>query len=138
MRFLQTSLRPTVAASFAFAVTFLVGGLGWALLFGPRLMDFAPPPEEIGHGGLPLLIRFDEDGHAASSTFRASLNGADVTERFLVARNGVEGTLFGFLEGENILELSVYGEGWFPRGVWIPETHRFTVRFRPRSDWNRG
>ena len=138
MKILHTSLRPTVVASFALAVTFLVGALGLGLLVGPRLMDFEPPPEDIGHGGLPLLVRFAPDGRVSSATFRVSLNGADVTERLFIAQNGAEGTLVGFLEGENVIELSIYGESWFPRGVWVPETRTFMVRFRPRADWNRG
>lgn len=94
--------------------------------------------ERIGAAGITLLVRFDASGRTASATFRATLNGADVTDQLTVAENGVHGTLHGLLEGENVLRLEVFGSGPWP-GRWLVEqTRELRVRFRPPLDWSRG
>jgi len=101
-------------------------------------VDTPIPGERIGAGGVTLLVRFDPAGGTAHATFRATLNGADVTDRLTVAENGAHGTLHGLLEGENILRLEVFGSGPWP-GRWLVEQSReLRLRFRPPMDWSRG
>lgn len=112
--------------------------MGWGLLAAPQLLEVRGLPSEVGAEGVLLSVRFDSAGRAASGTFRATLNGADVTDRLLVAGNGAEGSLHVLLEGENELIISVYGEGFWPRYVWIEERHVHRIHYRPPIGWNRG
>ena len=93
----------------ALAVT---AGLSVGLLHGPRLLVIHSPDVEsrVGLGGVELLVRFSP-GHAQVGTFRALLNGADVTEQLRVASNGAHGSLHGLLEGQNELRLEIFGVG---------------------------
>jgi hypothetical protein len=56
---------------------------------GPVLLEVVSPQpgEAIGLGGIELLVQFPPAG-AAAETFRALLNGADVTRLLTTGENG--------------------------------------------------
>ena len=112
----------------------VLGVVGW--LRAPRLLEVELPDQtEVGVAGIPILIRFDPQGHTAPSTFRALLNGADVTDQLEVAANGVHGRLHGLLDGDNRLEVAAFGRGWL--GWW--ESRRvMALRYRRPLDADRG
>lgn len=132
---------------FALLTTVLVSVaiLVWAVglgLRGPGLLSVeAPASLEVGVEGLSLLVRFAE-GRAASSTFVATLNGADVTPLLEVARNGAHGELHGLLDGSNQLRLRIFGTGLagpeVGPGLWFEEVQDLEVWYRPPLDWDRG
>lgn len=88
--------------------------------------------------GLELLVRFPEPARVEAATFEVRLNGADVTGRVQVADNGVHGRLQGFLDGENRLEIAVFGRPWWAPGVWVEQRRRLRLTYRSPTDWNRG
>lgn len=114
-------------------------GLGAFLLLGPVLLEVRTPENDqrVGLEGIEVFLRFDAE-RARSATFRAMLNGADVTDELDVARNGAHGSLHGLLHGDNELRLQVFGEGYWPPGLLIEETRSYHVRFRPPLDLDRG
>lgn len=65
----------------------------------------------VGIEGVEVLVRFLPPARVEASTFRALLNGADVTERFERAANGAHGRLHGLLEGDNELRIEVFRAG---------------------------
>ena len=86
-----------------------------AFFVGPRLLDVqAPEPGGWRQvGGVRVLVRFPSEERVAPETFRCLLNGRDVTEQLTVGVNGVAGTVAPLLEGENTLELEIFGRGWW-------------------------
>lgn len=84
---------------------------------GPVLLEvLAPAPGlRVGLGGFEVLVRF-RDEVAVADTFRALLNGADVTEQLTNAANGSHGRLVDLLPGDNCLRLMISG-----RIPWAPE-----------------
>jgi len=129
---------------------------GW-LVSARGLMEVQVPGEgdgTVGAGGLELLVRFPEPARVESSTFRALLNGADVTGELEVAANGAHGRLHGFLDGPNELRVAVFGRPWWaawaaetPLEPWLPlgarellveASQRIPLRYRGPTDWDRG
>jgi hypothetical protein len=106
----------------------------------PALLRVETPAEgaTVGVGGIELLVRFDAPDRIEPATFRARLNGADVTDRLLVAGNGVHGVLPTLLDGPNRLELSVFGRPWWSPGPLVEARRSLEVRFRRPTDWDRG
>jgi hypothetical protein len=106
----------------------------------PALLRVETPAdgETVGVGGVELLVRFDAPERVEASTFRARLNGADVTEGLLVAGNGAHGRLHTLLAGPNELEVSVFGRPWWSPGPLVEARRRLEIRFRPPTDWDRG
>ncbi len=102
------------------------------LLHGPVLLDVRSPQgdETVGLEGVEVWVLFNAD-RARSRTFRALLNGADVTRELDVAKNGAIGSLHTLLEGENELRLEVRGEALWPRDLLVQETRTFRILFRP-------
>ncbi|MBW2393606.1 MAG: hypothetical protein JRG95_05005 [Deltaproteobacteria bacterium] len=117
----------------------LAAGLAGLLMLGPALLDVQTPvaDAQVGIEGVEVFVRFDVV-RARAATFRALLNGADVTDELEVAQNGVHGSLHGLLHGDNELRLEIYGEGYWPPGLLLEETRTYHIRFRPRLDFNRG
>lgn len=121
--------------------TILIAAIGLGVR-GPGLLAVeAPERLDVGVEGLSLLVRFAE-GRAASSTFRATLNGADVTPLLEVARNGAHGELHGLLDGRNRLRLRIFGTGLAGPGfgpeLWFEEVRELEVWYRRPVDWDRG
>ncbi len=140
------STRPSLRPSRPFAA--LVGGLllagavglglAWAgALRGPSLLEVESPAgdETVGLGGVEVLVRFDG---AEPATFRALLNGADVTAQLETAANGAHGRLYGLLEGDNRLRLEVFGAPAWGGGWLLEDAREIHIRFRPPLGLDRG
>ena len=112
---------------------------------GPsRLVRFAGPllrvenpsvslPSEdtsVPMGGVPLLVRFPENGRVLPDTFRCLLNGQDVTHQLTIGVNGVAGTVFPLREGENQVRLEVFGKSLWGRRYY-QDFIEFPIRARP-------
>ncbi|MCP3985949.1 MAG: hypothetical protein GY723_16325 [bacterium] len=117
----------------------VVVGLGLFLLRGPNLLDVRAPERgpRVGIEGVEILVRFDPE-RARAASFRALLNGADVTQELDLAQNGAHGSLHGLLHGDNELRLQIFGEGYWPHGLLLEETRTYHIQFRPRLDFDRG
>lgn len=136
------------------------GGLAGAWLASPwGLLQVEMPAAgaTVGVGGVEVLVRFPEPARVEASTFRALLNGADVTGQLDVAANGAHGRLHGLLDGGNELRVAVFGRPWWagwvaatplrtwvagakvaPRGVLVEASRRIPLRYRRSPDWDRG
>ena len=94
------------------------GGLARLSRFAGPLMRLESPqrPAEgeagplVPMGGIPVLVRFPENGRAQPDTFRCLLNGNDVTHLLTVGSNGVAGTVYPLREGRNRLRFEVFGK----------------------------
>ena len=106
---------------------------------GPVLLRVLSPAPgaEIGLGGFELLIRFDPE-RALSETFRARLNGADVTDLLTTGENGSFGRLVGLLPGENVLRLEISGRVPCASDRRFEQAHELRVRMRVRIELDRG
>jgi hypothetical protein len=124
----------------AIGVGLVVGTLGAAwLVKGPVLLRVQAPTSDqtVGVEGVQVLVRFDL-ARTRPPTFRALLNGADVTRELEVADNGAHGSLHGLLEGDNELRFEIYGTGYWPDDLVVLETRSFRIRFRPPLQHHRG
>ena len=129
----SSGLRSRWALVAAVAVGLIAGsGLTVLLLHGPVLLDVRSPSghQTVGLEGVEVWVLF-APGRTRSSTFRAFLNGADVTSELDVAENGAIGSLYGLLDGENELRLEVLGEALWPRELLVQEARTFRILFRP-------
>jgi hypothetical protein len=106
---------------------------------GPALIEVSSPSPgaEIGLGGFELLVRFPSE-RAASETFRARLNGADVTDLLTTGENGSFGRLVGLLPGENVLRLEVFGRVPGSERLWFEQVREIRVRMSQPIDLDRG
>lgn len=106
---------------------------------GPVLIEVASPAPgaEIGMGGFELLVRFPSE-RVAAETFRARLNGADVTDLLTTGANGSFGRLVGLLPGENVLRLEVFGRAPVSDRLWFEQVHEIRVHMRERFELDRG
>ena len=114
----------------------LLGVLGFRGA-GPLQLEPSLSELRVGTAGVRLAVTFPE-GSVEPATFRARLNGADVTALLTVAGNGVSGRLHGLLEGENVLELSGFARGPWRRQALLLFERRVRVLYRPRLDASRG
>ena len=109
----------------------LILGLGTVVILEQRSkMEVVTPLDgaELAFGVIPVLVRFPPQKQALPETFRASLNGQDVTEDFAaVATNGAGGRLYLLEDGENQLRLEVVGHAWWSSEVLVEEVK--SVRF---------
>ncbi len=114
-------------------------GVALGLVHGPALLDVRKPlgGGPVGVEGVEVLVGF-LPGHAEAATFRATLNGADVTDELELAANGAHGSLHGLLDGENWLELAVFGHGWWPEDLLVEERHRIRILYRSPIRANQG
>jgi hypothetical protein len=106
---------------------------------GPTLIEvLAPRPgAQVGLGGIELLVRFPTEV-ALGETFRALLNGADVTELLTTGENGCQGRLVDLLPGENRLRLEIFGRlPWAPQRLF-EQSRELRIRMRPPLELDRG
>jgi hypothetical protein len=96
------------------------------------------PGAVVGLEGVEVLVRFRPGEATAPETFRALLNGADVTDLFQTGENGAYGRLHALLEGENVLRIEVFGRAPWRRGRWFEQAREVHVRLRPPLDASRG
>jgi hypothetical protein len=106
---------------------------------GPVLMEVVSPQpgEAIGLEGIELLVQFPRAG-AASETFRALLNGADVTDLLTTGENGCYGRLLGLLPGDNRLRLEVFGRVPWSDDQLFEQSREVRVRMRPPQNLDQG
>ena len=88
-------------------------------------------------GGVRVLVRFSDEDRVAPETFRCLLNGRDVTDQLTVGANGVAGSVAPLLEGQNTLELQVFGRGWWG-GRYYQDGARIRLDARPPIGLDRG
>jgi hypothetical protein len=93
--------------------------------------------DAIGLDGIELLVQFPGAG-AASETFRALLNGADVTDLLTTGENGCYGQLFGLLPGDNLLRLEVFGRVPWSDDQLFEQSREVRVRMRPPQNLDQG
>ena len=127
-------------------------GLGLAALVlapslppaGPVLIEVvAPDPgARVGIDGIELFVRFPGSNPlgdlALSETFRALLNGADVTGSLTTGENGAYGRISGLLEGDNVLRLEIFGRTPWRPGSFFEQAREVHLRMRPPADLDRG
>jgi hypothetical protein len=107
---------------------------------GPVALEVVAPAagDTVGLAGIEVLVRFPLGERIVPETFRALLNGADVTDSLAVGANGAWGRLHGLLEGENVLRLEVFGRTpWRPDSLF-EQSREVVVRMRPPLDLDRG
>ncbi len=124
-----------LAALAALAVGSLLGSSA-----APSLLWVQKPPEgaRIGVEGVEILVRFPQQDRVAPETFRALVNGADVTSQLQTGSTGASGRVAGLLEGENLLRFEVHGNrgGW--PGLFVPEAREVRVLVRLPQGLDRG
>ena len=137
---LPSGVRRAALAAAALAAATAAGVLAARVVATPPLLRVETPPVDavVGVGGLELLVRFEAPERVEVESFRAVLNGADVTGRLEVAANGAHGVLHGLLDGPNRLVLSVRGYPWGSHGPRVESQRRREVRFRRPAAWDRG
>ena len=100
----------------------------WMYPLGPSLVEVASPSSDLRstNEAVEVLLRFPLSERTHPETLRVLVNGADVTGGFDVASNGAIGDVVLLVDGENRLEVSVFGRAWWggPRLV----EHRVEVR----------
>jgi hypothetical protein len=74
----------------------------------PRTQD-----EPLRSGSVELFVGFASGERVAWDTFRALLNGRDVTAELTLGRNGAHGKLVGLIEGRNQLRIQIFGRSWW-------------------------
>jgi hypothetical protein len=111
----------------------------WVAAAGPRLLvvEAPVPGQRVGIDGAEVFVRLDLD-HAESATLRATLNGADVTPALAIGENGAHGRLHGLVDGPNVLELSVFGRGFWPLPLLLEERERVEFAHRRPLDLDQG
>ena len=106
---------------------------------GPVLLEVLSPlpGAAIGLDGVEVLVQFPQ-AVAASETFRALLNGADVTELLTTGENGCYGKLLGLLPGDNVLRLEVFGRVPWSSDQLFEQSREVRVRMRPPQNLDQG
>src|SRR5262245_28603372 len=108
------------------------------LFIGAPLFEVRLPgrPGQPPHSGeVEVFVGFAPGGRVAWDTFRALLNGHDVTGQLTLGRNGAHGKLLGLTEGENQLRLQIFGRSWWG-GQYVEDEQllRLPVTGRPDLD----
>ncbi len=105
----------------------LVAGIGLAadpelrhaalrrLLFGGPLIELRSPlaGSRLAPGGIYVAAGFPLPDRSLAETLRVELNGRPVTAELSRGRSGVLGSVRGGVEGENRLEVSIFGRVWW-------------------------
>ena len=106
---------------------------------GPVLLEVVSPRPgaTIGLDGIEVLVQFPQVD-AASETFRALLNGADVTDLLTTGENGCYGRLLGLLPGDNVLRLEVFGRVPWSSDQLFEQSREVRVRMRPPQNLDQG
>ncbi len=141
LRLDRSRLRRFRIAPWLAGVLLLTWAFGGPLLppEGPSLLSVEAPlaGATVGPEGLEVLVRF-APGRAASETFRALLNGAEVTDDLTTGENGAWGRLYGLLDGENVLRVEVFGRVWTAGDRLVEQAREVRVRARRPLDLHRG
>jgi hypothetical protein len=128
-------------ARLATAVLGLAAIAAWPSLppNGPVLLEVLSPAAgaTVDLRGIEVLVRFASED-AAPETFRALLNGADVSEQLTTGENGSYGKLLELLPGENVLRLEVFGRVPWNRDHLFEQSRELRIRMRPPTDLDRG
>ena len=97
---------------------------------GPSLIRITSPTSGItvANEAVEVLVSFPHGERTHPETLRVRLNGADVTDDFDVAGNGAVGKVVRVLDGENTLEVAVFGRAWWPGSRLVEHTSE--LRFR--------
>lgn len=108
--------------------------------FHPELIALVTPePDQlVGVGGVEVIVSFPEPERVRASTFRALLNGIDITEEFTTAANGAYARIAALLDGENVLRFEVFGQGCWPPGLLVEEAREVHILMRPPLFLHRG
>jgi hypothetical protein len=119
----------------------LIGVALWPSLppNGPLLMEVVSPAPgaAIGLEGIELLVHFPPET-VATETFRALLNGADVTDLLTTGENGSYGQLLGLLPGDNLLRLEIFGRVPGSERRLFEQSREVRVRMRPPQNLDQG
>ena len=85
------------------------------LLFGGPLIDLRSPLEgsRVAPGGIYVAAGFPLPDRTLPETLHVQLNGRPVTGDLSRGRSGVLGSVAGGVEGENRLEVSIFGRVWW-------------------------
>ena len=110
------------------------------LPLGPALLEVTAPQNGtvLGVEGLQVMVRFPYGDRTHEETFRVLLNGADVTDAFTTGDNGAFGELYAFLDGDNFLQVGVFGDSWWLGGRRVEHTRAVHFRVRHPIDLNWG
>jgi len=106
---------------------------------GPVLLEVLSPAAgaTVDLRGIEVLVRFASED-AAPETFRALLNGADVSEQLTTGENGSYGKLLELLPGDNVLRLEGFGRVPWNRDRLFEQSRELRIRMRPPTDLDRG
>jgi hypothetical protein len=105
-----------------------------APLFEVRIQG--KPEQVLRTGSVEVFVGFAQGDRVAWDTFRALLNGRDVTAQLTLGRNGAHGKLFGLTEGPNHLELQLFGRSWWG-GSFIEDEQVLTLEVAGHPDLDR-
>lgn len=102
--------------------------VAWIYPLGPSLVEVTAPASDVRstNKAVEVLLRFPRSDRTRSETLRVLVNGADVTGGFDVASNGAIGDVVLLVDGENRLEVSVFGRAWWSRQRLVE--HRVELR----------
>jgi len=109
------------------------------LFVGAPLFEVRLPPgagEALRSGAIELFVGFAPGERVAWDTFRALLNGRDVTGELTLGRNGAHGKLLGLTEGRNQLRLQIFGRSWWG-GHYIEDEQVLQLRVAGHPDLDR-
>ena len=110
-----------------------------AVELSPDLIEITSPAPDltVGDEALEVFVLFPAAARTRPETLRVLLNGADVTRSFTVASNGAYGHVVLLVDGENTLEVGIFGQAWWQRERLYEHTAhlRFTVRRPVERDW---
>jgi hypothetical protein len=109
------------------------------LYIGAPLFEVRLPrtgDEPLRSGSIELFVGFAPGERVAWDTFRALLNGRDVTAELTLGRNGAHGNLLGLIEGENQLRLQIFGRSWWG-GDYIEDEQVLQLQVAGHPDLDR-
>jgi len=123
----------------------LAGGAGGLVLAPPSVLPGPPfveiaspePEERRSNESLEVFLQFPEPERVRPETLRVRINGADVTSSFVTASNGAYGDVVLLVDGENVLEASIFGRSWWSGDRLVERTvrRRFRVRRPIERHW---
>jgi len=128
---------PAGAPGEATALRALLSGLpvppGWELLE----ISSPEPAESRSNEALEVFLHFPRPERVRPETLEVRLNGADVTPAFATASNGAYGDVLLLVDGENLLEVSIFGRAWWSGDRLVEQTvhRRFRVRRPIDRNW---
>jgi hypothetical protein len=108
------------------------------LFIGAPLFEVRIPErhDALRVGSIEVFVGFAPGDRVAWDTFRALLNGRDVTSELTLGRNGAHGTLVGLTEGQNQLRLQIFGRSCWG-GRYIEDEQVVLLRVAGHPDLDR-